>query len=123
MNIKDRLAALSLSPADSVTATENGTGVDLQNYIVSLAILLDCEAGSGSSPTLDIKIQDSADNSTWADVSGATFTQVTDSALAFETISLDVRSVDRYIRTVATLAGSSPVFVYGVTAQGEKSLA
>ena len=108
----------SLLGADSRSASANGTGFDLQgsNDAEGEAIvILDSEAGSGTSPTLDVKLQDSADNSSWSDISGKTFTQVTDGGAGFEKISINTNDVRRYVRAVATLGGTSPVFVCAVS--------
>ena len=79
-------------------------------------MILDCAAaGAGSSPTYNVKIQDSADNSTFADVTGATFTQVTSTA-SQQKLTINANDVQRYIRAVATIGGtSSPSFVASVT--------
>ena len=108
----------SLLAADSRTTTATGTGFDLQgsNDAEGEAIvILDSEAGSGTTPTLNVKLQDSADNSAWADISGKVFTEVTGAAAAFEKISINANDVRRYVRAVGTQAGTNPVFVYGVS--------
>jgi hypothetical protein len=59
---------------------------------------------------MDVKIQDSADNSTFADVSGYTLTQVTTTD-SLQSLSIDKRLVRRYVRAVFTIGGtSSPSF-------------
>jgi molybdate-binding protein len=117
-NLGSKTYIASLLGADSRNASANGTGFDLQgsNDAEGEAIvILDSEAGSGTSPTLDVKLQESANNSTWSDISGATFTQVTDAAAAFEKISINTNDVARYVRAVGTSGGTTPVFVYAVS--------
>lgn len=117
-NLGSKTYIASLLGADSRNATANGTGFDLQgsNDAEGEAIaILDSEAGSGTSPTLTVKLQDSADNSTFADITDATFTQVTSAAAGFEKISINTNDVRRYVRAVGTLGGTSPVFVYAVS--------
>lgn len=106
----------------SRTASANGTGLDVRPYIGNLTAILDCSAASaGSSPTADFKIQDSADNSTFADVTGLAFTQVTDAAASLQTLNIDQRAVRRYIRAVFTIGGtSSPAFAASMAVIGEK---
>lgn len=111
----------SLLGADSRTTTATGTGFDLQGTVSSgndaegeAIVILDSEAGSGTTPTLNVKLQDSANNSDWADITGATFTEVDDSAAALEKITINCNDVRRYIRAVGTQAGTNPVFVYAV---------
>lgn len=107
-------------PGVRVTATGNGTGVDLLDYEGDMAFTLLSSAGGGTTPTLDVKLQDSPDNSTWADITGATFTQVTDAADAHERILVDLDAADRYVRAVKTVAGTTPTFDCGLTAIGFK---
>lgn len=65
----------SLAPAQSIvpqaiTATANGTGVDLSGYEAA-DILIDLGTFAGTSPTATVKIQESSDNSTFTDVATA----------------------------------------------------
>ena len=63
-----------------------------------------CTAVSGTSPTADIKIQDSANDSDWTDVSPA-FTQLT--AAGSECIDIVAgTTIDRYTREYHTIGGS-----------------
>jgi len=117
-NLGSKTYVGSLLGADSRSASANGSSFDLQgsNDAEGEAIvILDSEAGSGTSPTLDVKLQESSDDSTWSDISGATFTQVTDGGAGFEKISINTNDTERYLRAVATLGGTSPVFVFGVS--------
>ena len=117
-NLGSKTYVASLLGADSRSASANGTGFDLQgsNDAEGEAIvILDSEAGTGTSPTLDVKLQESANDSDWSDISGATFTQVTDGGAGFEKISINTNDTERYLRAVATLGGTSPVFVFGVS--------
>ena len=109
----------TLLACDARTASANGTGFDLEGSNgaegEAIIILASDAASAGSSPTLDVKLQESSDNSTFTDISGATFTQVTDSAQALEKISINTNDVKRYLRAVGTIGGSSsPAFTYSV---------
>ena len=112
--------AVSIDPVTSATtSTSTGSGIDIRDYIGRMAIMLDADNNSGTTPTMDVKIQESADDSTYSDISGATFTQVTTTA-SFQQIALDVDSTKRYIRAVSTLAGTSPSYTYSITGYGAK---
>ena len=87
------------------TASANGTGVDIHEYTGMVGCTLMSAIGT-TGDTLDVKIQDSPDNSTWADITGAAFTQVTASADLTETIFFDSNAADAYVRAVATIAGN-----------------
>lgn len=127
MNLLNALAqalGLSLAVADERTATLTGTGIDVQDYEgVALIVLNAGAASAGTDPTLDVKLQDSADNSTFADVTGATFTQVTDVAgtAGVQLMKVNVSALKRYLRVVGTIAGTStPTFTFGVEFVGIK---
>lgn len=92
--------------AARANGTVNGTAVDRSEYHGRAKAVLKSGAGTGTTPTLDVKVQDSEDNSTWTDVSGATFTQVTTVA-SVQSIALNLQGVARYIRLVGTTAGAA----------------
>ena len=99
----------------SVTATATSGAIDLKEFDGDVLLVLNCAAGTGSSPTLDIKVQDSDETGgTYGDLSGATFTQVTDSA-SVQTLEVNKDECKRFIKIVQTVGGSSPVFVYGIS--------
>lgn len=121
-DIKNELSITTLLPAADVTATGNGTGLDVSGYVGSPAIVFDSALGTGTTPTLDVKLQDSADNSTFADVSGKTFTQVTGAAGNGQQImTFDTRSVRRYVRLVKTVTGTTPSFACAAALIGKKA--
>ena len=120
IDIHGELLASSLA-AGTYTADANGAGADLQGYQGVLKIVLDSGAGGGTTPTLDVKIQDSTDNLTFADVSGKVFTQVTDSA-SIQSLAIDTRAVRRYIRVALAITGTSPTFGLAVAAVGQKQI-
>ena len=108
--------------AGTYTADANGAGADLQGYQGVLKIVLDSGAGGGTTPTLDVKIQDSADNSTFADVLGKVFTQVTGASASIQSLAIDTRAVRRYIRAVIAITGTSPTFGLAVVVAGQKQI-
>tara|TARA_B100000925_G_C21648112_1_gene320258 strand:- start:7 stop:390 length:384 start_codon:yes stop_codon:yes gene_type:complete len=104
----------------SVTATATSSAIDLKEFDGDVLLVLNCAAGTGSSPTLDIKVQDSDETGgTYGDLSGATFTQVTTSA-SVQTLEVNKDECKRFIKLVQTVGGSSPVFVYGISLVGAK---
>lgn len=110
---------VNLLPTAARTATANGTGVDVTDYEGMAEVVLDSAAGAGTSPTQDIKLQDSADNSTYADIAGATFTQVVNAA-SQQKISVDLSSARKYVRAVSTIGGTSPSFTSSVNLLARK---
>lgn len=114
-SVYDAIKAAFTIRAVTATATATGTGVDTLGYN-SAAVALEVGVVSGTSPTLDVKIQDSADNSTFADVTGLTFTQVTatGNSQILRVDGLNTSTRRRYLRAVGTIAGTTPSFAFGV---------
>lgn len=96
------------------TAAATGTGVDLKDYEGPVIVVQNHGTSTG---TLDGKIQDSADNSSFADVSGLTFTQSTTTA-DIQSLVVQSKQVRRYIKYVGTV-GTGPQVV-GVSMTGQK---
>ena len=103
-NTRRTLTVLSFAPNDVVTATGNKTGV---------------EAG-GSGVTYAVKVQDSSDNSTFGDVSGAAFTTTSADTALVETLTVNTDEIKRYARVVITVAGGTGAGAVSVTALGRK---
>lgn len=94
----------AVSAADTAAAT--GSGVDLQDYEGPVVITQNHGVSTG---TLDGKIQDSANNSSFADVSGLAFTQETTTA-GIQKLVVQSKQVRRYIKYVGTV-GTGPQVV------------
>lgn len=125
MNVNDigYLPSISLIPSEAIAASANGAGVDIKDYVGTLQILLDAGAATaGTLPTLDVKIQDSPDNTNFTDIAGKAFTQVTTVA-SRQQLVLDTNAVGRYIRAVSTVGGTaSPSFPISVQGVGIKQV-
>ena len=118
-NLGTKTELLSLSANDVVAATVNRTGVDLVDYEGDIMAILDAEAG-GASITYAVKIQDSADNSSFADVSGLAFTTTDANTALRETLRINSDEIRRYIRAVITVAGGTGTGAVSVVALGSK---
>lgn len=87
-------------------AANNGTGVDTLGYRRAQAIFVSAPSGGGT--TSDCKLQDSADNGSFADVASAAFTQVTTAGgTQIQVMDIDLAKRRRYLRLVHTGAGGS----------------
>tara|TARA_R100001460_G_scaffold24631_1_gene49462 strand:- start:40 stop:423 length:384 start_codon:yes stop_codon:yes gene_type:complete len=121
--IQQNLEKLEISAAvasASVSATATSSAIDLKDFDGDVLLVLNCAAGTGSSPTLDVKVQDSDETGgTYGDLSGAAFTQVTTSA-SLQTLEVNKDECKRFIKLVQTVGGSSPVFLYGISLVGAK---
>jgi hypothetical protein len=107
-------AVLLAAASCANTAAATGTGVDLQDYEGPVVIIQNHGTSTG---TLDGKIQDSANNSSFADVTGAVFTQETTTA-GVQSLVLQSKQVRRYIKYVGTVVTGPQVV--GVTMTGVK---
>ncbi len=87
-------------------ATVNGTGVDTEGYTRAFAVVVAAPSGSGTTSTTTL--QDSPDNTTFTNVTGATFTSIT-TAGGTGVLTMDINLADRqrYLRLVHTGAGGS----------------
>lgn len=122
LNAMAQAAGFVLAAAARRTSTLTGTGIDVLDYEGVGLVVLNASAGTGTSPTLDVKLQHSDDNSTFADVTGAVFTQVTDVAgtAGVRVLKINVPDLKRYLRVVGTIAGTTPSFDFGVEFVGIK---
>ena len=110
-----------LAPA-RITSTATSAAFDITDYIGSVRITSSFSAGGGTSPTLAGKITASATTGgSYSDVSGATFTGLTDAADSTESILVDTRTTEGFIKYVGTITGTSPTYDGAVTITGEKA--
>ena len=116
LNALAQATGVELAPAASRTSTLTGTGIDVLEYEGVALVLLNASAGTGTTPTLDVKLQHSDDDSTYEDVTSGAFSQVTDAAetAGVKVMKLNVSDLKRYLRVVGTIAGTTPSFDFGV---------
>lgn len=87
-------------------AATNGASTDVQGFEDAFAWFYSAPSGAGT--TSDCKLQESADNASWSDVAGATFTQVTTAGGAkFYVMDIKLSKRARYLRLVHTGAGGA----------------
>ncbi len=128
LNALAQAVGLSLAESDQRTSTLTGSAVDIQDYEgVALAVLNSGAASAGTTPTLDVKVQhsDTTTSGDFADVTGATFTQVTEVAgtAGVQVLKLNVSNLKRYIRVIGTIGGTAtPTFDFGVDFIGFKKV-
>lgn len=122
LNFKS-ISAFQLAAA-KISSTTTHADVDLagmasvakRQVMATATIFPKASTDPATDETCDVKIQeaDSTASTDFADITGATFTQVADeSTAASETIYFPVSK--RYVRAVSTLAGTTPAFTVGVT--------
>lgn len=100
--------ARSLDPAAARSnGTHNGTSVDFKGAGGRAVMVVYSAAGTGTAPTLDVTLQDSADDSSFAaNAEGTAATQITTSA-SLQKIRFNARRARRYVRASALIAGAA----------------
>lgn len=102
------------------TASGNGKTVDALGFSRAMVIFsLGVHDRTDGNETLDVKLQESADNATWTDVPSAAFTQIAAQAVDATSGNIYLMDVDlsirqRYLRGVGTAGGTTPSSDYGV---------
>ena len=92
----------------TLTSSTNSAGFNVGEGDELRVSLEEAGAVSGTTPTLDAKLQDSADGSTWADA-GVAFGQVTATG-SRQQRELRTRPGRPHVRVAATVGGTSPSF-------------
>lgn len=114
---------LALAPCAKLAAAgaTKSDGVDISGLVGFARITLDSTAGAAADNTLDVKLQESEDDvdAHYTDVADAAFTQVTNAAATFESLTVNVDGLSKFIRIVSTVAGAAPEFSRSVTLVGE----
>lgn len=117
VNVGDAATLKNILPTASRSSDANGSAVDLNGLEGEAIVILDAPAGSGNQ-TLDVKLQQSADGSTsWTDVTGGAFTQVTTTA-SQQKLSINISEIKRYVRGVTDVGGTSPDYTFSVNLIG-----
>lgn len=114
MSTKNRWAktrSVTLQSSVTKTATFNSASVEIGDQSTARLDLV-VSAASGTTPTLDVKLQTSVDGSTWVDV--ASFAQQTTTTAGVHKV---FTGLDRFVRIVATIGGTTPSFTYAVTGE------
>jgi len=128
-NQLDVQASLRVQRSVAVGAV-NGTGVSIANYELPVQVLVDAPLAS-SGDTITFTVEHAEDNSTFTAVDAsilvddngdpATFTQVTDAVAVFERLTLRRGLLKKYVRVVATTAGSGVDVTVGAYIIGQKA--
>lgn len=78
-------------------------------------LLVEVSAVSGTSPTLDVKLQTSPDGASWFDLPGGALAQITASG----NYALKVANFGRFIRVAYSIGGTTPSFAFKATFVGK----
>ena len=109
-------STITLLAVGGRSTTVTGSAVTGLAAAKQLVMQLDVTTASGTSPTLDVVVQDTVDGSNWNTI--ATFAQAT--AVTREVIRLTTAFTDQ-LRVVGTIGGTTPVFIFGVLAWADSN--
>jgi len=108
----------AIRPQAAAAGTVNGLSIDRLGFEDAvLLVSAGAVAGAPTAQTVDVKIQDSADGTTWVDVAGLAVEQITAGDTSKE-LGINLSPLRRYIRAVATVAftgGTTPNIQLAVT--------
>lgn len=102
-------AEASLDSSAALIATSTGSAIDIGENVELDVVAQVRGAISGTSPTVDVTIECASDAAFSAPVVIATFNQIDDSATPVAQRQM-CRTTERYVRSVATVAGTTPSF-------------
>lgn len=115
---------VTVKAVGAVTATGNSGDLTNREYR-GVVLTLDIDAASGTTPTLDVKLQGTDGLGNYVDIAGAAFAQKTGAGTSTltvypgvaETANVSVSDVlPRTYRVVWTVGGTTPSFTFSVGA-------
>lgn len=111
----------SIRPQAALTASANGGGIDLQLSSGPIHAIICAGATDFTSgdETYVVKLQESSDNSTFTDISGASVSITAQNTTVY--ISTNQR-MKRYVRAVITIAGTTPSALVSVYVFSRKEI-
>jgi len=108
-SVKEGVKTIASIVPQVLTASANGTGVDTKGYNSGKAVIIAGDIDlANADETYNFKVQESADNSAWSDVTGLTGEVTADNDVVEIAVERLGTTRSRYLRVVATLAGTTP---------------
>ena len=101
-----KLQTRALAQSATITAASNQTAIDLQLFDGQIIVILNASA-AGSGATVSLRLEDSADNSSFAAVTGGGFTAVANAVSRQVIATLQAGDLRRYLRLSCTAVTGS----------------
>jgi hypothetical protein len=111
-----RHAISIISTNVSISAATTNSGADLHAYVGTPIFLLTYTNTAGTTPTMTVYVDQSANNSSWTNVTS--FAMVTNSSAGFKTVGVAVGETGPYYRTRYALTGSGAAYTASVAVIG-----
>jgi hypothetical protein len=107
------------NPVGQTAGTVNGTGIDTRGFEEALIVL--AVGTVPSNGTVNAKIQESSDNTTFADITDVAFTEVDADNDALSYVGrINLRGRKRYLRSVVVVANqTTPLYVGAILSQAK----
>lgn len=94
------------------TASGNSGPITGAGKMAQVLLMVHCTAASGTSPTLDVSLEQSADGTSWAAITGSAATQLT----AAGNRTAGALATANYVRAVWTIGGTdTPTFTFSIS--------
>ncbi len=103
---------ITIQSSATKTVSGQSSAIDVSS-IDEMVVFLNVSAVSGTSPTLDVTIEDSPDGTNW--YTHTSFTQATATTKEAKRIS----NFGKFVRINYTIGGTSPSFTFEVVAVGK----
>ncbi len=117
---------VEIEPVDTYTTTQtSAAGIDLTDYVGNVALLLHSKEGTGNADnTLNVTFTESATlGGSYTVLAGAVFAEVDDTAGgSIQIIRLNADGILGFVKSVGTIVGTTPSFIYGVSVIGRKQV-
>lgn len=88
--------------------THQSAPIDTGSGVGDVLVMTHVTVASGTSPTLIVSVEQSADGASWAGVTGGTAATLTAAGSGF----CNVQVSQKFVRVVATVAGTTPSFTF-----------
>lgn len=100
--------------ASAARTTSGNSNPESSQFLRDLDLVLDISAASGTTPTLDVSVEQSHDGVTWFSVTGQAFAQATAVSTQHKRVTVHAPLV----RVKWTVGGTTPSFTFSVSGYG-----
>ncbi|MFF0295554.1 hypothetical protein ACFYST_06085 [Kitasatospora sp. NPDC004614] len=111
MSVRPVLGEVALPSAARGSGTVTAGPVAAAGQATVALLAVHCTAASGTTPTLDVSLEESADGSSWSAITGSAVTQITAAGNRLATALV----TKNYVRVTGTVAGTTPSFTYSAS--------
>lgn len=110
MGARPVLGDIALASAARTASTTSGPVAAAGQATVAV-LAVHCTAASGTTPTLDVSLEESADGDSWSAITGSGITQLTAAGNKMATALV----TKNYVRAAVTIGGTTPSFTFSAS--------